>query len=373
MADAARIELGYDYWVPGFEVLIDGRKISREVVRDVLSVTYTDHLRRLDSFSMVVNNWDEERLQFKYSDEQVFDPGQKVEIWLGYRSGLGLRRMLRGRITSLRPSFPANGSSTLAISGQNLLHELRKGQRSHRYEGKRESRIAREVADRLGVPIDTDPTAELAEVPLDDVVQENEEDLVFLSRRATRLGYEILVEENDDGSPRLAFRPSEHVKPAEYRLGYIGSKKGRLLIEFQPTIATARQVERVCVRGWSATKKSKIEACVDRSSLGGKYEGALRGSVDKEVKGRTLTITDVPVQDQAEAAQVARRRLTAAAKETVKARARAIGLPDLRAGSVVHIDGVGKRFSGRYFVTSTTHTLGGNGYTTSFECRMEAT
>ena len=44
-----------------------------------------------------------------------------------------------------------------------------------------------------------------------------------------------------------------------------------------------------------------------------------------------------------------------------------VGLPDLRAGSVVEIDGLGDRFSGRYFVTGTTHTIGDGGYTTQFD------
>jgi phage protein D len=48
-----------------------------------------------------------------------------------------------------------------------------------------------------------------------------------------------------------------------------------------------------------------------------------------------------------------------------------VGLPDLRTGCVVQISGVGKRFSGRYFVTGTTHTIGDGGYTTRFECRRE--
>jgi phage protein D len=48
-----------------------------------------------------------------------------------------------------------------------------------------------------------------------------------------------------------------------------------------------------------------------------------------------------------------------------------VGLPDLRAGSVVNIDGLGARFTGRYFVTSTTHAIGDGGYTTQFECRRE--
>jgi phage protein D len=38
---------------------------------------------------------------------------------------------------------------------------------------------------------------------------------------------------------------------------------------------------------------------------------------------------------------------------------------------VIEIDGLGARFSGRYFVTATTHAIGDSGYTTQFECRLE--
>jgi phage protein D len=55
----------------------------------------------------------------------------------------------------------------------------------------------------------------------------------------------------------------------------------------------------------------------------------------------------------------------------VKANASVPGLPDIRSGTVLLIDGVGERFSGRYFVTSTTHSIGDSGYTTQFECRRE--
>ena len=55
----------------------------------------------------------------------------------------------------------------------------------------------------------------------------------------------------------------------------------------------------------------------------------------------------------------------------VTAKAKTIGLPSLRAGTRVNIQGIGARLSGTYFVTKTTHTLGENGYTTEFDCRRE--
>ena len=59
-------------------------------------------------------------------------------------------------------------------------------------------------------------------------------------------------------------------------------------------------------------------------------------------------------------------------KQLVEATGTTVGLPDLRAGTKIRIRGLGARFSGRYFVTKTTHTLDASGYRTKFTARREA-
>jgi uncharacterized protein involved in type VI secretion and phage assembly len=44
-----------------------------------------------------------------------------------------------------------------------------------------------------------------------------------------------------------------------------------------------------------------------------------------------------------------------------------IGIPELRAGDMIDIAGVGKRFSGKYRLRKVTHTIDSGGYRTSFE------
>ena len=55
----------------------------------------------------------------------------------------------------------------------------------------------------------------------------------------------------------------------------------------------------------------------------------------------------------------------------MKAQGTVIGLPRLRAGSRVLVDGIGSRLSGEYFVTETTHTVNSSGYQTRFSARRE--
>ena len=108
-----------------FEVKLRNRPLGQDVVRDITQVTYKDNVKEIDNFEITINNWDAEKRKFKYSDEDLFLPGETVELWMGYYGKDRLRLMIKGEITSLRPSFPTEGQPTLAISGLNLLHKLR--------------------------------------------------------------------------------------------------------------------------------------------------------------------------------------------------------------------------------------------------------
>jgi phage protein D len=358
---------GQDFYVPTFEVRLEGKPVGQDVVRDILSVTYKDSVQDIDSFEIAINNWDAATRTFKYSDQRLFDPGQRVELRMGYLGAL--RTMLNGEITSLRPSFPAGAASTLAVSGLNVLHRFRTQQESRTYVDLTDSQIAEQIAQRLKVRIDTVSSPE--EPRFTFLIQDNQYDLIFLMERARRAGYDIVVEERVSGSTAetvLVYRPSTTVHHPTYRLTY-----GKSLIEFQPELTTANQVGKVTVRGWDEVRKQPILYTATREELAVKGVGPRGGqtAIDKSIEQKAEIVATKPVESEAEARKLAKEILTGIAKEMVKATGSVPGLPDVRSGTVLHIDGVGERFSGRYFVVSTTHSIGDSGYTTQFECRRE--
>jgi uncharacterized protein len=366
-ATAVPIYQGQDFYVPAFEVKLDGRPPGQDVVRDILSVTYKDSVQDIDSFEIAINNWDAATRTFKYSDRQLFDPGERIELVMGYKGAL--RTMIKGEITSLRPSFPAGGGSTLAISGLNILHRFRAAQESRTYVGLTDSQIAQQIQQRLKVKIE--PPNASDEPTFKYLIQDNQYDIIFLMERARRIGYDIFVEERPSGSTSetvLVYRRSTNVHHAVYRLTY-----GRSLIEFSPELTTANQVGKVVVRGWDNVQKQPITYTATRQELATKGVGPEGGQdkIDKSVEQRVEVIATKPVESEAEARRLAIEILEGIAKEMVKGTGSVTGLPDLRAGTVLQIDGLGDRFSGRYFVTSTTHAIGDSGYTTQFECRRE--
>jgi phage protein D len=357
--------------VPSFQVKVGQRLLKAEVIRDILQVTYKDSLKDVDSFEISINNWDADKRTFKYSDKDVFNPGKLVELKMGYLNE-EIQLMLTGQITSLRPTFPSGGQPTLAVSGLNLLHSLRRRQRSRPYRGMTDNDIARDVARRLGVEIEVKNGYAGSRIEHKYIFQHNQYDILFLMQRARRIGYDLYVKETGArGGAQggtLYFGPSTGERRTTYELEY-----GKTLIEFQPNLTTAKQVNRVEVHAWDRVHKRPITGEAERENLEtrGLPNARDQQQIARAFAEREEIIADRPVDNRDEANQMAQETLERIAKDMVKGSGSVIGLPGLRAGTVLHLEGLGERFSGRYFVTSTTHTIGGSGYTTRFECRLE--
>lgn len=394
----------HGFYVPQFEIRIEGVGLPRDVLRDVSQLTYKDTLKEIDGFELTVNNWDAATRRFKYvgfesaADLQgagvdaqrakLFDPCNKtVEVRAGYLEDL--RTLVRGTFTTLEPNFPSSGAPTLAVRGLNALHTLRRKQYSTTWADKKDSEIAKNIGQltdpklgknqkRFPMPIVISDDAKSQEQAIPYVAQANQYDIDFLFVRARRLGYVVCIREGDPKAKdpdrkktHLYFGPSDGRTPGAreplYRLGW-----GASLIEFKPTLTTANQIKSVTVKGWDRTKKKEIS---EKVSLDDK-ELALNKDLHELINKcdpREEVVVEKPVHSKEEARKVAIGILKDRQKEMVKASASCVGLPSLTAGSKVEIEGLGARFSGTYFVTATTHTLGEQGYTTRFEARREVT
>jgi phage protein D len=394
LADESRAQHGF--YVPQFEIRIEGVGLPRDVLRDVAQVTYHDSLKEIDGFEITVNNWDPRTRQFKYvgfeaaadltgSDDRaqrarLFDPCNKVvELRAGYLGAL--RTLVRGTFTTLEPNFPSGGAPTLAVRGLNALHKLRRKQTSQPWENLSDSQIAKKIGEdrqRFPMPVVISDEALAKETALPYIAQTQQYDIDFLLLRAKRLGYVVTIREGDENAreadrqkTHLYFGPSDGRRPGAtdplYKLQW-----GASLVEFKPTLTTANQVKSVTVKGWDRTKKAEITG---RASLD---DEALAINEDlhhllNECDPREEIVVDQPVQSKDEADRRALGILKDRHKEMVKASATCVGLPSIVAGTKVEIEGIGARFSGVYFVTGTTHSFGDSGYTTRFEARREVT
>lgn len=388
---------GQDFYVPSFQIW-KGTKELNNIVPDVLSVSYTDSLKDIDSFELILNNWDPDKATqnpngfatnpFKYSDTKTFEPWQPVELYMGYiRNGNDQRqKMLSGEITTMTPNFPASGGSTLTVRALNLLHRFRTKQQTLPFLAQQDSAIAekivkgiasdiRKVISNLTLQLDAKEIAanKAKENIVQYLVMNNQYPINFLLERSREIGYELFLEEpapaaNAGRVVTLHYRPTAAAKQVVYILEW-----GKSLISFQPTLQTANQVSSLTVRGWDPSGKTKIEETVTRAKIQGVIQPADVQLDETGLSQKLEIMADKPIQSQAEAKKLATSTLLRLAQGMVEAKGKTVGLPNLRAGSKVVIKGLGTRFSGTYLVTTTTHAIADGGYTTDFSARMEGT
>jgi phage protein D len=394
----------HGFYVPQFEIRIEGVGLPRDVLRDVTQVTYTDNIKEIDGFEITVNNWDADTRTFKYVGAEtaadlegstndsvryrLFEPCNKqVEVRMGYLGDL--RVMLKGTFTTMEPNFPQSGAPTLAVRGLNALHQLRRKQYSTTWGDKSDSDIAEDIATledkdlgknhkRFPIPIVVNDKARSLEDKLPYVAQKSQYDIDFLLTRAKHLGYVVYIREGDPNATNpserkthLYFGPSDGRVPGQRNVTF-RLRWGASLIDFKPTLTTANQVKSVTVNGWDRTKKKAItvKATLDDKELNVNQDlHELLNSCDP----REEIVVDKPVHSENDAKAIAQAILKDRHKEMVKASVTCIGLPDLRAGGKVEIVGLGARFSGTYFVTDSTHTINDSGYITKFNARREVT
>jgi uncharacterized protein len=350
-------------YAPSFILKIGGTPQS-DLKKAIISLEVDESLDAACMFTFNINEGlDAKTQKFKWLDNKLIDPasGDDVEIYLGYAAdGVGSgEAVITGRITALNPSFPSSGTPTLSVQGYDHSYCLQKSiVKDKRTFDKEKSyqdvvmKIAKEQNLSLG-QIDN------AVNPCEKIIQNaGESDYALLKRLADRIGYEFFIR-----NKKLYFR-----KPRDDTNEVLTLKWGRELMSFSPRMSTAKVISKVTVRGHNQKNPSKpIVGVATLSDLGFKEPGAKSGA--ESAKESETSESEVPVCNEEDAKNIAKALLARANNSLIEGSCECIGIPKIHPGMSVKIEGVGIRFSGRYYIKSVKHSLGDNGYTMSFDVR----
>lgn len=354
-----------EFYAPEFHIEVEGHPLDPTTRGDVLSVKVDMDLEAADRFEFTVNNWDDQRLRFKYSDTDTFALRNRVTVKMGYAGRLVT--MMHGEIDSASPRFPESGAPSLTVAGTSTLGRLKdrrpREDEQRLFRDMADYEIAQLIAQRTGLtPVVT------AEGPRHELVwQRDLTEAAFLMERARRIDFDFYVQVD----PQTNRESLYFVKPRDTRessgIKVFVFEYGTNLINFTPRLSNNGQVASVTVRGWDPRQKQAIVARADGNNLpqtggGGQSGPGVAGE-------RQDQVVDAPVETQEEADLLAQSLLRERAYEYLTGEGTVIGLPDLRPGDNMELLGLGTRYSGTYYVKTTSHSIGGSGYTTTFGVR----
>ncbi|MEV6824480.1 type IV secretion protein Rhs [Amycolatopsis sp. NPDC051102] len=375
-----------DRYAPEFDVDIEGLQLDPTTKNDIIDVKVHRDLDEMSGFDLTLNNWDDANLKFKHSDSAQFRLGGRVAVRLGYADRL--LTVATGTISTLAPKFSDSASPTVAVSGVDGMMRLKDRKPAENevkiYRNLPDWQIAEQIAARNHLRI-----VVTQEGPAHDiVVQKNQDDASFLVERAKRLDFDCyllpdpatgedtlyFVKPTDgrDGGAitvfRLAYAPGLTTAPAGLPDGLIPN-----LLDFTPTLTVSKQVGKLTVRGWDPRTKQPIAFTATAENLPAGQNDADGQSgpevADSTLGGRQDVLVDAPVTSDEEARELAISLLRERAYEFITATGRVAGLPELQPGDNLEIYGLGRRFSGPYFVKRVEHTLDSNGFFTQFTAR----
>jgi phage protein D len=349
-----------NFYVPAYRIRVNERDLLEQEFMEIASVQVDNTLKGADRFTFTVNsdfNFKNREFTFLFD---LFAFGNPVEIRMGYQGDVPLPLMLRGKITSVQTSFPANGLPQITVSGYDLSYcmTIGTGKKPLKFPNKTDSEIVSEIAR---TPYGLNPKVKDTQVkhPLTEKGQQS--DMQFLEKLAERNGYELYTFDQD-----LYFQPPSNDGDAVVSLEW-----GKGLLSFSPEINIAEQVTSVEVRGWDVSTKQEIVGTARQGEEIGRDSG--RRSGGEEMQG-VCRSTDglkirVPVFSRQEADRWAKAILKKRAEQFVQGSGESIGLPELRADSNIQLLGLGSKFSRTYYIEQTTHTINTSGYRTTFKVK----
>ncbi|HEY9694196.1 MAG TPA: contractile injection system protein, VgrG/Pvc8 family [Oculatellaceae cyanobacterium] len=344
---------------PHLNILIQGKLLDPEIEADLVSALVSEDLSAPSMFELQLVTWDLVKQEMTWVDDKVFDVGNEVEIQMGY--GQELKTVIVGEITGLEPEYSQDTAPILVVRGHDLRHRLLRGHHTKSFLEVKDSEIFSQIARTRGFT----PKVTDSKVKLKYILQHNQTDWEFLQERAKRIGYEVMVE-----GKILYFRPHQNAKAKVLTLTY-----GKNLQEFLPRLSTMNQVQQLEVRGWIPKEKKEVIGKAEAGNEGSTMAGSTSGAkaVKKAFGESSHTRVNQPVSSKEEAEQMALGQFHDMAIAYITGEGTCQGNPNLRAGKVIEITGVGKRFSGLYYISSVEHSYTQNqGYQTSFTVRRNA-
>jgi uncharacterized protein len=344
---------------PEFDLTINGSPVSAAVLELVGDVVVDDSVDLPSMFVFSMMSADSQQQNLPWVDQDLFSIGNLVEIKMG--SGDALTRLIAGEITALEPEFVSSGLPSLKVRGYDRRHRLQRGRKTRTFLQKKDSDIATQIGGEAGLTVQTTDSG----ASLDYVLQANESDWDFLCGRARLIGYQVLVDDKT-----LFFRPTANDQRPVVRLLMNAN-----LVQFLPRLSLSGQATEVKVQGWNVKDKTAVlgdsKAGAEVSTMLGRSSGA---AIAESTFGDAIdVVSDQPVGAQPEADQIAKALFNNQMLGLITGEGLADGNPAIRAGKVIEIDGVGRRFSGFYYVTSAVHRMSPSaGYVTEFKVRRNA-
>lgn len=348
--------LNSDYYAPAFSVKLEGTPLKPELKGSITSIKVTKAIDKSDYIEFDVQDRMEDGA-FVLLDKEALKMGDKLDVALGYAGNMSLKA--EAHVQNVSTNWESNLPPSFTIEGSHkAFNLLSKRNDMLSYSNKKDSAIVSEIAAKVGLSAVTDTTR----ITYKDKNTGGKKNFLEFIRDMVKqnAGFEFFISEGT-----LYFR-----KARTGTAPIVTLKWGRHIESFSAEVDLSGMVTGVKASGFD--DKQDIDVVVNAGAekkIG--FSGTL-GSRAARILGdkKESILTDMKTETQLK--EVAAARLEEASSMYVVASVKTVGIPEIVPGVCIKLDGLGKKFSEKYYVFSTTHTINSSGYKIDFKARRNA-
>lgn len=327
---------------PRYNVTVGGTTYDETGGR-VSDVVVDTTLDGADRVTLTMNvPFDREQEEFKGFDYSAFSTGTSVDVSMGWGGGGTLQPVFVGEIEKLSTNFSTGSGPSVGVSGYGTMHPMMRGTKDRSWE---EMAVTDIVEKEVLSEYFGNTTVEGGGMERKKIYQERETDWQLVERLAEKYGYQFYTKQNE-----AFFEPRDSLGGDSVATLRWGAR----LNSFSAEINEAEAVKTVEVRHWDMENEKEIVGTAE----------------DSEVKNDKKVVFRKNCDSEEHATKIAEAKLDSLSSSIASGNGEtARGIPSLKAGATITLDGMGSKFSGEYNVTQATHRMGGSGYTTTFQAK----
>jgi Rhs element Vgr protein len=319
--------------VASWKVFINGSELNNEI--KLSQVTINKTFNKIASAKLIFQDGSVADRDFTLSNDDLFKPGNTIEIQLGYYEDLDT--VFEGIIIKHSIKIRQQAPSLLMIEAKDKAVKLTIARKSVYHINKTDSDVITDLADDLNKEIDSTTFTHK------QLVQFDATDWDFILTRAEANGMLVLTDDNK----LIVKKPGTNASPV------LTATYGDNIFEFEAEMDARKQVKQITSYSWDYTSQEIEESDPGDASFsenGNIASDDLGTVLNAEIKlNHSGNLTQAQLQDWSDAYAMRKHLLKIAGRVRIQ------GNASVKPGSIIALAGVGDRFNGNVFVTGVLH------------------
>jgi len=329
------------------KILVEGEELSS--VYQVKNIAIEKEINRVPFAQIVIVDGEAATQEFKLSNEDLLIPGKQIEITAGYHNDE--ETIFKGIV--LKHSIKIRDSvSVLIVECSDETVKATVGRKSKYYYDSTDSDITEEILGAYSLENDIESTNNTHA----ELIQYNASDWDFIMTRAQANGKICLI---DDGKVTIT-------KPDLGQSEIETIAFGATMLGFDGEIDARNQFNSIKAFGWNPADQEIVS--VDAEDPGVDLNGNLTSSdLASVLEVETLELRHGGNVSDAELQEWSNSKALFQQLSKTRGSVKFQGIPAVKPGTILKLEGVGDRFNGNIFVSAIRHQIADGDWTVDAE------